>query len=82
MFSIRGKNSRLKEVIEDIWERGREIKGAVSLSICTDIPSGPGEVSQGKLVIGRESSSGVQSKSWGEGKGGGEDGLLGRGWQG
>ena len=64
-----------------IRERGREIKGAVSLSICADIPSGLEEVSQGKLVIRRESSSGVQTKSWGQGKGGRKDGLLGRGWQ-
>ena len=62
-----------------IWERGREIKGAVSLSICAGIPSGPGEVSQGKLAIRRENSPGVQSKSWGHGKEGREDRVLDRG---
>ena len=60
-------------------ERGREIEGAVSFKICAVMPSGPGEVSLGKLVMRRETSSAVQSRSGEKGRGGGGDGLEGNG---
>ena len=68
MFPIRGKDLRLKGVIKDKGEEEGD-RGAVSFALIY-------HHGQKKYcsVIRRETSSGVQSKSCGQEKGGGEDG--------